>query len=391
MISVNDAIKIIDTNCKALLTHKVDTVASLGYTLSKSIISDLNFPPFDQSAMDGYALNFKEGANKYKIIGEVKAGDQDLNLKIKPGQGVRIFTGAKIPSDCTTVIQQEWCIKNKTEIKFTQKPINKINIRKKGEQIQKGNKALQKGVNISPGLIGYLTGLGVEKVDVVMKPKIGIVITGNELTELGEKLEEGKIYESNSYMLIAALKKYHYDSINLYRTIDDYEQTKNKINSAIIENDVVLISGGISVGEYDFVEKSLINLNVKKHFHKVNQKPGKPLFYGSIGDKHIFGLPGNPGAALTCFYIYVLRLLSVLSAVKYPIKIKRVNLNYNYKKKSGRSEFLKVELKDNVAHICDFQNSSMLRAFENANALVYIDEKVEIINPSQDLDAYLLL
>ena len=138
-------------------------------------------------------------------------------------------------------------------------------------------------------------------------------MSGNELTELGEKLEEGKIYESNSYMLIAALKKYNYDSINLYRTIDDYQKTKNKINSAIIENDVVLISGGISVGEYDFVEKSLINLNVKKHFYKVNQKPGKPLFYGSIEDKHIFGLPGNPGAALTCFYIYVLRLLSVLN------------------------------------------------------------------------------
>ena len=192
-------------------------------------------------------------------------------------------------------------------------------------------------------------------------------------------------------MLISALKKYNYPSINLYRTKDNFDQTKNKIELAIAENDVVLISGGISVGEYDFVEKSLKELNVKKKFYKVKQKPGKPLFYGTYHQKHIFGLPGNPGAALTCYYIYVLRLLSIVSKKKYPLDKTMVNIDKSYLKKSGRSEFLKVEINNGIARVCNYQNSSMLRAFEKANGLIYIDEEIEEINSHEKIEAYLLL
>ncbi|MDG2343377.1 MAG: molybdopterin molybdotransferase MoeA [Flavobacteriales bacterium] len=391
MISVNEAIKIIDANDRTLSAKTISTCEALGYTLAKDIHSNLNFPPFNQSAMDGYALNYQEGLTKYLIKGEAKAGDKSLNLKINPGEGVRIFTGAKIPDSCSTVIQQEWCKQDNDEIIFTNDPKDNLNFRKTGEQIKKGEVALRKGTEISPALIGYLIGLGEHKIQVINKPTIGIVITGSELLEPGESLEDGKIYESNSFMLIAALRKYHYPTINVYKTKDNFEQTKNTIESAIAKNYVILISGGISVGEYDFVEKSLKELNVKKKFYKVKQKPGKPLFYGTHNQKHIFGLPGNPGAVLTCYYIYVLRLLSIVSGKKYPLEKTMVSIDKGYLKKSGRSEFLKVEINKGIARVCNYQNSSMLRAFEKANALIYISEEIEEINSSETIEAYLLL
>ncbi len=391
MISVNNAINIIEANSTISITKVINTVDSLGYTLAQDVTSKLNFPPFNQSAMDGFALNYQEELTKYHILDEVKAGDKEFSLKIKPGQGVRIFTGAKIPSNCSTVIQQEWCTQNDDEISFSQKPKDKLNYRKAGEQIKKGELALKKGVEISPALIGYLIGLGEQQIKVIRKPSIGIVITGNELLQPGETLEEGKIFESNSFMLIAALKKYDYGTINLYRTIDEFEETRNQIKSAIDENDVILISGGISVGKYDFVAKSLTDLNVKKQFYKVKQKPGKPLFYGVYNQKHIFGLPGNPGAALTCYYIYVLRLLSILSGKKYPLEKVSVSIEKGYTKKAGRAEFLKVKTNNGLAEVCKYQNSSMLRAFEDANALILVDEDTHEISSSKKINAYLLL
>lgn len=391
MISVNEAINIIEANKRTLPTKVIDTADALDYTLANDINSKINFPPFNQSAMDGYALNYIDGLSKYVIIGEVKAGDMNLNFKVNPGEGVRIYTGATIPTNCSTVIQQEWCIEIQNEISFNHTIQDKLNIRMTGEQIKRGELALKQGTQLSPALIGYLIGIGEHQIEVIGKPSVGIVITGNELAHPGEELKEGKIYESNSFMLIAALKKYNYTNIKVYKTLDDFNQTKNKIKAAIDENDVVLISGGISVGTYDFVEQSLNEIGVEKQFYKVKQKPGKPLFYGVYNDKYVFGLPGNPGAALTCYYIYVLRLLSLISKKNYPLEKTNVFLNKEYLKKSGRSEFLKVFVNDGFAEICKFQNSSMLRAFEDANAIVYVDENKKQIKSNENVCAYLLL
>ena len=391
MISANEAINIIEANNRILPTIVIDTADALDYTLANDISSSINFPPFNQSAMDGYALNYKDGLSEYVIIGEVKAGDTDLNFDVNQGEGVRIYTGAKIPTDCSTVIQQEWCIETQNEIRFNHTIKDKLNFRKTGEQIKKGELALKKGTEVSPALIGYLIGIGEHQIEVISKPSVGIVITGNELAQPGEKLKDGKIFESNSFMLIAALKKYNYTKVKVYKTLDEFNQTKNSVKAAIDENDVVLISGGISVGTYDFVEQSLSEIGVEKQFYKVKQKPGKPLFYGIYNNKHIFGLPGNPGAALTCYYIYVLRLLSLISSKNYPLEKVNVCLNKEYVKKSGRSEFLKVFIKDGFAEICKFQNSSMLRAFEQANALVYVEENKKQIRPNEKVCAYLLL
>lgn len=391
MISIEEAISAVKSNTEQAKEIFVETTNSLGFTTSENIYSSINMPPFKQSAMDGYAIHFEENINEYQIIGEIQAGQDPTSFNLKIGEGVRIFTGGAIPKGCSSVIQQEWCILKNKKISFTRKIHNKLNIRLTGEQLKINDLVLSKESEICPATIGLLTGVGVARVKVFSKPKIGILITGNELISVKEKLSPGKIFESNSHLLKNALLKYGYESISIYKAKDTFKETKHIAEKAINENDVLLISGGISVGDYDFVFDALKEIGVKTIFYKVKQKPGKPLFFGKINKKAIFGLPGNPGSALTCFYIYVLRYLSAFNKSSFPLNLIKVKSQNNYNKKEGRGEFLKAKIKNGTATLCDFQNSSMLKAFVEGNSLVYLSESTTEIKKDDVLKAYLLL
>ena len=391
MISIEEAISAVKSNTEQAKEISVETTNSLGYTTSENIYSSINMPPFKQSAMDGYAIHFEENINEYQIIGEIQAGQDPTSFNLKIGEGVRIFTGGAIPKGCSSVIQQEWCILKNKKISFTRKIHNKLNIRLTGEQLKINDLVLSKESEICPATIGLLTGVGVARVKVFSKPKIGILITGNELISVKEKLSPGKIFESNSHLLKNALLNYGYKNISIYKAKDTFKETKHVAEKAINENDVLLISGGISVGDYDFVFDALKEIGVKTIFYKVKQKPGKPLFFGKINKKAIFGLPGNPGSALTCFYIYVLRYLSAFNKSSFPLNLIKVKSQNNYNKKEGRGEFLKAKIKNGTATLCDFQNSSMLKAFVEGNSLVYLSESTTEIKKDDVLKAYLLL
>ncbi len=312
MISVEQASKIIFESID--FTNKSVEIAlsdALGYVLYHDVISPINMPPFRQSAMDGYAINLHDSHN-YALIGEVKAGDGH-QLHLKPGDAVRIFTGAAVPDSANAVVMQE-----KTSIKDNALTIDSSvvvneNIRPLGEQVLEGQVALKKGAKLNPAAIAYLATLGITQVKVYQKPTIAIIVTGNELAEAGENLQHGQIYESNAIMLRIALKQMGYDKISFHKVADNYNDTLNLLDNVISNNEVILVSGGISVGDYDFVGKALAELNVVEHFYKVNQKPGKPLFFGKKDDKIIFALPGNPAASLSCFYIYVIAAIEILS------------------------------------------------------------------------------
>ncbi len=391
MISVNKALDLISSNSSKIDTRIISLEESLGFTLASNIKSKINMPSFRQSAMDGYAINYDTSLMKYLQIDEIPAGKNPENISLEKGECVRIFTGSAVPKGATSVIQQEWCEVKNNQLFFLKNIEDGLNIRPIGEQIKIGDSLLSKGHLISPSSIGLLSGIGIEKITVFRKPKVGIVITGNELVLPGISLKKGEVYESNSYMLSAALQKFGYLNRKIYRAKDDFKNTVSIISKALSENDVVLVSGGISVGDYDFVLKASLSLGIKELFYKVNQKPGKPLFFGKKNKKALFGLPGNPGAALTCFYIYVLRYLSLISSSTYPLKQTQVVLNQTYKKKTTRAEFLKAIITDQTADICNFQNSSMLRSFAKANSLLYIgDEKLEV-KKGEEISAYLLL
>jgi molybdopterin molybdotransferase len=305
MISIKDAIQLVKSNCNPLLKEVIKPLEKSGnYRLYKDVYSPIDMPPFRQSAMDGYALNLHNSTN-YKLIGEIKAGD-DASPILKIGEAIRIFTGSPVPDSANTVIMQEKVSANNDTISLEKSAVSiNQNIRPKGEQVTKGDLALKKGTKLTPAAIGYLTGLGITEVSVYKKPSIAIVTTGNELVEAGQSLQYGKIYESNSKMLQNALYNLKFYDLTIHKIKDDYDETQSTLNKLINTKDLVLISGGISVGDYDFVGKALQQLNVEQCFYKVMQKPGKPLYFGKKDSTTIFALPGNPAAALTCFYIYV--------------------------------------------------------------------------------------
>ncbi len=390
MISINDAINAVKNNVNPLFKETVKSLERSGsYYLSKDIVSPINMPPFRQSAMDGYALSLHNDVS-YTLIDEVKAGDHHQPI-LKAGEAIRIFTGAPVPETANAVMMQEKVVVNNSKITIESGLSEGHNIRPMGEQVKTGELALKKGTKLTPAAIGYLTSLGITEAHVYQKPSIALITTGNELVEAGEPLTYGKIYESNSKMLLNALYNLKFYDVTIHKIEDDYIQTKNKLEKVINDNDLVIATGGISVGDYDFVGKALKELQVKEVFYKVKQKPGKPLFFGKKEDTAIFALPGNPAAALSCFYAYVYIALQKMmnnDTVELPrIKAKSIS---KFEKRGDRPQFLKAIYKDDQVEILEGQNSSMLQTFALSNALVFIPGDVSIINIKDEIEVILL-
>lgn len=389
MITVQEAFSILEQNLPALHKVKYPLFQARKHILAESLLSPINMPPFRQSAMDGFALCLHDNL-VYEIVGEIKAGDSHL-VELLPGQAVKIFTGAAVPDSAQAVIQIELVAANGTQLLLDELVEPETNVRPIGEQISVGDLALEKGTLLNSAAIGFLAGLGFTHVEVYKKPNVGIVVTGNELSKPGTPLEHGKVYESNGIMLHSALKDAYYDAVTLYEVNDDFENTKNKLQDALTNNDLVLVSGGISVGDYDFVARALKELQVKTLFYKVNQKPGKPLFSGKLRNKMVFALPGNPAACLTCFYVYVLPTLAIMSGSKanYQQTV-WFSLAHDYDVKNSRSQFLKASITDGEAEILSHQNSSMLNSFSVSNGLVYVPHGHYQLKKGDKVEVYLL-
>ena len=390
MISINEAINAVIANSHEISKEvNLPLLESGNSTLFKDVYSTINMPPFRQSAMDGYALHLHDDGS-YNLIDEVKAGDSH-QPELKPGEAVRIFTGAAVPDSANAIIMQEKVVVNENIITVESKLSEEFNIRAIGEQVKEGELALKKGTKITPAAIGYLSSLGITEVSVYKKPTIAIITTGNELVEAGEPLKYGKIYESNSKMLHNALVNLGYNEISVLKIEDNYDETYSQLKRCIEENDLVIITGGISVGDYDFVGKALSALKVKEIFYKVKQKPGKPLFFGKKEETLVFALPGNPAAALSCFYVYVclaLNKLSGLGAEQFP-KLKAKS-NTKFVKNGDRPQFLKAIYNNGSVSLLEGQSSAMLQTFAIANALVQIPGDLYQIEINDEVDVILL-
>ena len=382
MIQVADALNIIAENSCKMPISKIKVSKSLGFVLAEAVYSPINMPPFRQSAMDGYAFTHS-GLNQFEVVKTSQAGDF-LDEKIEENQAVRIFTGAFVPDDVDTVVMQEHTRITDNLLQIDKMPVAYANVRAKGEQIKKGELVLDANTVITTAAIGYLSSLGITKIKVYEKPKVAILVTGNELVSAGKKLPKGKIYESNSVMLEAALKTIGIKKTAVFKVKDSLKKTRIVIESCLENYDVLLVSGGISVGDYDYVREALLKNSVTELFYKINQKPGKPLFFGRKENKIVFALPGNPASSLTCFYVYALPALKKMMGFEaiHLQEIKR-KINTDFNNTSGKTLFLKALYDEEKVTVLESQSSAMLNTFSIANGLIVIPHDIAHVKANE--------
>ncbi|OOV19298.1 gephyrin-like molybdotransferase Glp [Flavobacterium sp. LM4] len=382
MIQVNEALTIVAENSSKMPFQKIAVKKALGYVLAETVYSPIAMPPFRQSAMDGYAF-IHSRKHQYDVVSSSQAGDHS-NIKLKENEAVRIFTGAFVPDDADTVVMQEHVMANENSILIAQMPEQFANVRAKGEQINKGEIVFESNIVITPAAIGFLACLGITEITVYKKPKVAILVTGNELVKPGKKLPKGKIYESNSAMLEAALQTIGVNKTKVFNVKDNLKATKEALKDILKKYDVVLVSGGISVGDYDFVKEALLKNGVEELFYKINQKPGKPMFFGSKKETLVFALPGNPASSLTNFYVYVypaIRNRMGFSDIHLPKLVRK--LNDGISNNSGKTLFLKALYDETHVTVLDGQSSAMLNTFATANCLLIVPNDVENLKKEQ--------
>lgn len=391
MISVNDAKKILAGSNIRGEGKTIGLQKSLGLIVAENIYSPIDVPSFDNSAMDGYAMDFGGELKNWEVVTNIQAGDTSEH-SIARGEAARIFTGAKMPKGANTVIPQELIeIQGKSSVITYLK--NKVqegsNVRLRGSQCKKGHLIIEKGTEITPGAVGLIASVGLPQLKVYMPPSVAYIITGNELKEVGTPLAEGEIYNSNGPMLEACLKQTGIEVISAFKASDDKAHLQENINNALEHQEVLIISGGISVGDYDFVKECLQNAGVQQLFYKIKQRPGKPLFVGKKDKKWIFALPGNPASVLSCFHQYVKPCLKYIMGhdqVWEPDAV--LALAKDYKKQPGLTFFMKAKREGDKVEILGGQQSFNLQAFSEANCLVELEEEKEMVKAGAPVNIF---
>lgn len=326
MLSVQDAEKTILNLIQPLQdTEIVDLLSAENRILANPVISNLDFPHWDNSAMDGYAVRYvdvklasAENPVKLAIVEEIPAGCQP-KITVKSGQAARIFTGAIMPEGADTVVIQEKTMKAENQVLILAAPQYQEFVRHQGSFYQAGNELLPARIKLNAPEIAVLAAAQCHKLKVLRRPRVAIFSTGDELVKPEENLQPGQIVDSNQYALSALIKQAGAELSRLGIVKDDPDALREIISTAISQADIVLSSGGVSVGEYDYVENILTSLGAKIHFQAVQMRPGKPLTFATFGNQNqtlYFGLPGNPVSALVTFWRFVKPAIDQLSGIK---------------------------------------------------------------------------
>jgi molybdopterin molybdotransferase len=392
MISVTEAKNLIRANATALAPVTILLEEAVGRVLAADVFAGMDIPMFNQSAMDGYAFSFA-GFQLHKTLaihGEVPAG-APYSFELQANQATRIFTGAPVPPGADTVVMQEKVQVNDGQLHILDEQLSAgSNVRLKGSEIKEGGLMLSKGQLLTPAAVGFLATTGVVEVPVYPTPRVSIIVTGNELVQPGWPLYIGQVYECNSFQLRAALQLLQIVNVPVFEAKDDPDTVKNRLQNALDKSDVVLLTGGVSVGNYDFVPEAAAACGVTTLFHKLKQRPGKPLFVGKKDNKLVFGLPGNPSSVLTCFYEYVIPALEVLMQLKPVLKTIQAPLGKAYVKNAPLTFFLKAYYDGQQVVPLDAQESYRLRSFAMANCLLYLPEEQMAFREGELVEVHLL-
>ena len=363
----------------AIETENIATMQALGRVLAADIISPSNVPNHNNSAMDGFAFKFSANLKTLNIIGTAFAGKAFTGV-VSAGECVKIMTGAVIPAGADTVMMQERIAIKSDRITLLDTPKQGANVRLAGEDLQLGQTVLAKGHILKPADLGLIASLGIGEISVFRKLKVAFFSTGDELVSVGKKLAEGQIYDSNRYTLFGMLSRLGVVISDLGVVPDAPDLLEATLLKAASENDVVITSGGVSVGEADYM-KALLAKHGQVLFWKINMKPGRPLAYGKINDAHYFGLPGNPVSAMVTFYQFVREaLICLMGGAAKPLPMFKVECLNPIKKATGRTEFQRGILfeSDGVWKVKPLPNqgSGVLSSMSAANCFIVLDDKV---------------
>ena len=320
-IEVAQALEICNKTTLQTVTERVNLDDSHGRILAVDLPSLVDDPPFDNSAMDGFAMRFEDTTDvpaTLEIIGTIQAAGQEDNITVGKGQAVKIMTGAPIPNGADSILQVELTSTEDNKVTLQQESMKHF-IRRKGENLSKGEIALSAGTYLTPSRVGLCATMGYSSIPVIKKLKVAIIATGDELKQPGEEIERGEIYESNSFGLSGLIKWLGHESTRLNcigDTIDDLRQT---LNQASLDHDLILTSGGVSMGEWDLVRK-IMEEEGDIHFWRVKLRPGSPPLFGTWNNTPIFGLPGNPVSSHVVFRILVAPWIRHITQANGPIE-----------------------------------------------------------------------
>ncbi len=416
MISVDQALDKILSYVEVLEEEQVPILDSLGQVLAEDVISDIDIPPLDNSAMDGYAVQSKDtrDANSnspgvLRVIDTVSAGSISRQTVV-PGTAIRIMTGAPVPRGADSVVQFEDTDEDRRRVSSAGQPIGEIgilckvklglNIRQAGEDIRRGALVLAKGVVLRPSEIGILASLGRSTVRVIRRPVVAVLATGNELVDVGQPLAAGKIYNSNTYSVAALVRRYGGIPMVLGIALDSEESLVNRLREGL-DADMLITSGGVSMGDYDMV-KDVLAREGEISFWTVRMKPGKPLAFGTIrsntgGSRRIphLGLPGNPVSAMITFELFarpaMLKMMGKKNLGKPDVEavLKGSIVNNDGRRIYNRAIVEKCN-GQYIARLTGPQGSGILTSMGLANGLVVVPEDKAVVKEGETVRVMML-
>lgn len=364
---------------RALPTHRVPLELALGAVLAESPTARIALPRFTQSAVDGYALRADDGGAPLALIGTAAAGNP-AQVTVGPGQAVRILTGGMLPDGANAVARQEIVERTGEGIVLRERVHVGEAIRHEGEELRAGAVIARSGQRVTAGLLAALAMAGIDSLEVYRRPRVAVLVTGDEVVRVGEPLGPGQVYDANGPLLRAWFVEHGYGEPVVAYVRDDENALEEAMSAALDSADLIVTSGGVSVGDRDFIPAVADRLGVRKVFWKVAQKPGKPLWFGMRDGKALLGMPGNPAAVLVCLAVHARAVLGRLEGEEGPQPAWRSGvLKTDVEADPERDRLLRMRLDmvDGVAtlELLPRQDSHMLSNLASAHALVWLPSR----------------
>jgi len=373
LLPISEARELVLAAVEPLPAEDVPLDHALGRVLAYDVESALDVPPFDSSAMDGYAV-VAGAAAELRVVGEARAG-HPAPARVEPGTAVRISTGGAVPAGADAVVPVERSEESDASVRVPDASAGD-NVRRAGEDVRRGDVVLRAGIVLGPAEVGVLASVGRAVVSCARLPRVVLLVTGDELTEPGDELAPGRIFSSNAYALAGQVATAGGRLVRRENVPDDAEETRAGLERALGDADVVCVSGGVSVGPHDHVKRALRELGVEERFWGVRLKPGKPTWFGVRDRRLVFGLPGNPVSAMVTFHLFARPALRALQGATPEDDRAKAILDEPVRRNPHREQAVRVRLRANGdgwhAATTGDQGSHMLTSMLGAAGLALI-------------------